>query len=107
VTTLPFIPATPEDFVRLMTGYIWADESKPADDGGIIASTSIWYDDWRDARKVARRIGMKCTAQPHGRNGDTTYRFPETMLGVTITLNDGMGSAVRIANSYGTKGRVR
>lgn len=72
---LPFEPTSTDEFARLM-GMIWADDSAPSEDGGMTLYASDWYDDWHDAHRVARQIGLRRTggSRRDGEHG-IIYRF--------------------------------
>ena len=91
--SLPFIPATSHEFITLME-QIWSIDSEPVEGGGIYFSPSPFYDEWSDAIKVARAIGLAHTGSST-LDGEYAFvfRFPDE-TGVRIAGN---GAAVRPA----------
>jgi hypothetical protein len=87
-------PRTYQAFADLMIE-IWEGECKGNDDGGMTMRVHDLYDEWHDARRVARALGMVNMA-PTTMDGARAYvhRFPDG-TGAVITRD---GSAFREAS---------
>lgn len=74
----------PSQFVAFMKK-VWSDPHGP-------------HSEWQDARKVARALGLFRSS--NASNGWVTYRWPNSIGGVTITTK---GDDIRVANDRRTR----